>query len=64
MNQIRKARLLVGYTQGELAEKLSVSPVTVCKWENGKTFPSVKRLKHVAEVLQITVNELIEKDVV
>lgn len=63
MNRIKKARLMEGLTQGELAEKLSVSAVTVCKWENGKTFPSAKRLKFVAEALHTTVSDLLEEAV-
>ena len=62
MNRIKKARLMEGFTQGELAKKLSVSTVTVCKWENGKTFPTPKRLKRVAEVLHTTVSDLLEEE--
>ena len=64
MNQIKKARLVAGLTQGELAEKLSVSTVSVCKWENGVTFPRAKRLKQVAKVLHVSVKSLLEEEAV
>lgn len=64
MNPFRKARMIAGITQTELAEKIGVSAVAVNKWENGHTFPSVKRLRAVANALNITVEELIsEKEV-
>lgn len=62
MNRIKKARLAEGLTQGDLARKLSVSTVTVCKWENGKTFPHPKHLKQVAEVLHTSVVSLLEEE--
>lgn len=61
MNRIKRARLTEGLTQAELAERMSVSNVTVCKWENGQTFPSVKRLKSLAETLHTTVADLIDE---
>lgn len=62
MNRIKRARLIEGLTQGELAGQLGVSPVSVCKWENGRTFPSTRRLKRVAEVLHTTVADLLEEE--
>ena len=61
MNAIKRARLLQGMTQNELSEKVGVSPVAVCKWERGVTNPAVKRLKKIADVLNTTVNELLEE---
>ena len=64
MNQFRKARLLAGITQGELAKRVGVSVVSVNKWENGHVFPDVRRLKTVADALNTTVDVLIsEKEV-
>ena len=62
MNRIKRARLIEGLTQNELAVKLGVSTVAVCKWENGQTFPSAKRLKAVAETLHTTVADLLEEE--
>ena len=62
MNRIKRARIIEGITQTELAVKLGVSAVSVCKWENGQTFPSIKRLKKVAEALHTTVADLLEEE--
>lgn len=62
MNGIKKARLISGLTQAELANRLGVSVVSVCKWEHGICFPKVKRLQSVAKVLHTTVEELLEEE--
>ena len=62
MNQIKRARLIAGLTQTELAEKLGVSSVSVHKWEHGESFPNVKRLKQVADALNTTVGDLLPKE--
>ena len=58
---IEQMRLAKGWTQGELAEKLGVSRVTVCQWEHGGCIPHVKLLKDVAEVLGTTVAKLLDE---
>lgn len=60
LNEFKRARLVKGIRQYELAEKLGVSYVTVCKWENGKGFPDVKRLRQVADELGTTVDKLLD----
>ena len=52
----RKAKKL---TQAKLAEKIFVSEKTVSKWENGKGIPDTSVLPKLCEVLQITINELL-----
>ncbi|MCI8502006.1 MAG: helix-turn-helix transcriptional regulator [Oscillospiraceae bacterium] len=48
-----------GYTQDELAEKLSVSPQAVSKWENDLSCPDIMLLPPLAELLETTVDELL-----
>lgn len=62
INNFKRARLIAGLTQTELAEKLGVSSVSVHKWEMGKCLPRVKRLQTVADVLHTTVAELLEEE--
>lgn len=38
--KVKKARIQLGFSQTELAEKLGVSFSTVNRWENGKTVPN------------------------
>lgn len=43
--KIRQSRENLLITQVELATELSVTPITVCRWETGKTEPSIKAKK-------------------
>ena len=59
---IAKRRKELGYTQQELAEKLNVSDKVVSKWETGRSLPDTSIIIDLAEVLQISVNELLKSD--
>lgn len=61
MNNFKRARLIQGLTQAELAAALGVSAVTVCKWELGRGLPKAKRLKEVASILHTTIPELLDE---
>ena len=54
--ELRKKKNL---TQKELAEKLYVSDKTVSKWERGLSMPNVVLLIPIADVLGVTVTELL-----
>lgn len=54
--ELRKEKNL---TQKELAEKLYVSDKTVSKWERGISMPNVVLLIPIADVLSVTVTELL-----
>lgn len=47
-------------TQKDLADKLFVSDKTVSKWERGNSMPNVTLLIPIADVLGITVTELLQ----
>ena len=53
-------RKLMGLTQAGLAEKINYSDKAVSKWERGESAPDVLILCQLAELFQITVNELVE----
>ena len=57
---IQQLREKIGFTQAQLAEKLHISDKTVCKWENGKEYPEVSQLLALADILGITVDELLK----
>ena len=61
MTPFKLARMKAGFTQEELAEKLGVSKASICQWENGRTRPSIKKLKPLSEILNISVEELLKK---
>lgn len=55
---IRQHRLAGKMTQAQLAEKIGVQYQTVSKWENGITMPDIMTLPRIADVLDITLDEL------
>ena len=54
--QERKAKKL---TQSKLAEKLFVSEKTISKWEKGKGLPDTNLLPKLCEILEVSLNELL-----
>ena len=59
---IATRRKELGYTQQQLAEKLNVSDKVVSKWETGRSLPDTSMLTDLAEVLEISVSELLKSD--
>lgn len=59
---IATRRKELGYTQQQLAEKLNVSDKVVSKWETGRSLPDTSMLRDLAEVLEISVSELLKSD--
>lgn len=52
-------RKRLGMTQAGLAEKLNYSDKAVSKWERGESAPDVQTLVQLAELFDITVNDLL-----
>lgn len=48
-----------GLTQKELAEKLFLSDKAISKWERGVSLPGIESLEPLAEILGVTVTELL-----
>lgn len=57
LKNIRKKNDL---TQDELAEKLSVTRQAVSNWENGKTEPDIETLTKIAQIFDISIDELVD----
>ena len=57
---ITSLRQAAQMTQGDLAERLNYSDKAVSKWERGESVPDVLILCQLAELFQITVNDLVE----
>jgi len=55
----RKAR---GLTQEELAIRVSVVRQTVSKWEKGQSVPDADLLQKIAEVLEVSVSQLLGQE--
>lgn len=58
--QLRKEKRL---TQKELAEKVGVSDKAVSRWETGKNYPDIETLQRLAEVFDVSVNDLLTGEV-
>lgn len=48
-----------GITQEELAQMLDISGQAVSKWENDLTCPDINTLPRLAQILGVTVDELL-----
>ena len=51
-----------GWTQLELAEKLNVTDKAVSKWERGVGFPDIKMIEPLAEVLDVSILEIMRSE--
>jgi putative transcriptional regulator len=60
LKTIRKAK---GYTQEELAIKINVVRQTISKWEKGLSVPDADVLTQIADVLEVSVSELLGADI-
>ena len=60
LNPIKRARIVAGLRQVDLAKLMGVSTVAVSKWEKGITLPNVTRIKKLATVLNTTAEALIK----
>lgn len=56
---IRRQRTKKGLTQDQLAERLNVTRQAISNWETGKTQPDIETVTRLAEVFEISVEELI-----
>ena len=59
---IKRLRLEKGLTQEQLADLLSVSTAAVSKWEAKNTYPDITLLFPLAEILCVSVDELLGYD--
>ncbi len=62
-NKIKKYRENKKLSQEELADKTYVSRQTISNWENNKSYPDINSLKLLANIFDVTLDELIECDI-
>jgi transcriptional regulator with XRE-family HTH domain len=58
--RLRKYRKSQGWTQQELAHQWNYSTATISSWERGTRTPHIQQIPHLADVLMISSDELIE----
>jgi transcriptional regulator with XRE-family HTH domain len=56
---LKVARVKKGLTQKELGELVGVSSNTLCRIETGKQIPKVDMLLKLAEILEVSAEELL-----
>ena len=52
-----------GFSQEKLAQKLYVSRQTISSWENNKTYPDLKSLLILSEIVDTSVDNLVKGDI-
>lgn len=57
ISSLRKEK---GMTQLELAEKMGVTDKAVSKWERDMSFPDINSIPKLAEIFEISVDELMQ----
>lgn len=57
--RIAEGRKRCGYTQETFAELLDVTPQAVSKWENDVSCPDIQLLPKIAQILGVSVDELL-----
>ncbi|MBK7131108.1 MAG: pentapeptide repeat-containing protein [Crocinitomicaceae bacterium] len=55
-NKIAQARKKINLSQAELANKISISPQAVGKWERGESMPDIITLNRLSELFQVDLN--------
>ena len=63
-NAIKLLREKQKLTQSQLAEKLCVSDKTVSKWETGRGLPDISMIEPLANVLKVSVPELLSGELI
>lgn len=55
---LKAARINLGLTQAQAAEKLGISTNTLQKYEAGITFPNIKMIRKIESVYDVEYNDI------
>ena len=61
-DRLKRLRKINDLTQEQLSDCMGVSPQAVSRWETGATCPDISALPQLAEIFNITVDELLGVD--
>ena len=61
-NKIYELRVDKNLTQEDLGIMLNISDKSISKWENGTSKPTIENLKKLANIFDISLDELLEFD--
>ena len=62
-DKIMEERKKNGWSQEELADKLSVSRQAVSKWESAQSVPDLQRVIQLAEIFHVSTDYLLKDEV-
>ncbi|NGM83892.1 helix-turn-helix domain-containing protein [Paenibacillus sp. 7124] len=57
---LKKLRQSHKYTQEDVADRIGVSRQAVAKWENGETVPDINKCLALAELYDVTLDDLVK----
>lgn len=60
--KIKALRKQHGYSQQQIANKMHITQGAISQWENGLTVPVADQLVSLANIFDITVDELLERE--
>lgn len=60
--QIQKFRKQMGWSQPQLADKLSVSKQTISNWETGTKTPRMGKIQEMSELFNVKVSEFTDPE--
>lgn len=60
--KIKKLRKEAGFTQEQLAERLSVSRQAVTKWETDKGIPDIENIKALSDIMNVSFDYLLKDE--
>lgn len=61
--RVKTFRTMNNFSQKEVALRIGVSEQAVSKWENGECLPDVYNLKHLAKLLHISADTLLDTEI-
>lgn len=56
---LKAARVNAGYGQNQAAKILNITPKTLSFWENGKSFPTVDKVKEICDLYHVCYDDII-----
>ncbi len=59
MINLKLERIAKKLSQKDLAEKISVQPILISRWETGKAKPNIDKLEKLADALETTTDKLL-----
>ena len=57
--RLQEQRLLYGYTQREMAEKLNMAQPSYIRYENGSSEPTQENLVKIADIFDVSIDYLL-----